>query len=172
MKQIALPRAQYGVTLIIGLIMLVLITLMVTSAFMLSNTNLKSVGNMQFRDEAVAAANAAIEDVLGSLLTGGSMVQPPGQTIAEDINNDGTADYSVVIAAPTCIRALQVGGGPAAPGSGSSVSLGLPPGAPPSYNTVWDVDANVSDTLSGASVRVRQGVRVMLTQAQKDAVCP
>ena len=67
MNRIALPRAQRGVTLIIGLIMLVLITLMVTTAFMLSNTNLKAVGNMQFRDEAIAAANVATEDVLSSL---------------------------------------------------------------------------------------------------------
>ena len=66
MKRIPSPRAQQGITLIVGLIMLVLITLIVTSAFMLSHTNLKSVGNMQFRDESIAAANVAIEQVLAS----------------------------------------------------------------------------------------------------------
>ena len=172
MNRIALPRAQRGVTLIIGLIMLVLITLMVTTAFMLSNTNLKAVGNMQFRDEAIAAANVATEDVLSSLLSGGSTVQPPERTISIDINNDGTSDYSVAISAPTCVRSTEIGGGASGPGTGSSVTLGLPSGTPPTYNTVWDVDANVTDAASGAAVRVRQGVRVLLSQAQKDAVCP
>jgi len=59
-------RAQRGATLVIGLIMLVLITLMMTSAFMLSSGNLRAVGNMQFRSEAMAAANLAIEQVLGT----------------------------------------------------------------------------------------------------------
>ena len=62
MNSAAFPHAQHGATLVVGLIMLVLITLMVTSAFMLSSINLKSVGNMQFRDEAVAAANKNITE--------------------------------------------------------------------------------------------------------------
>lgn len=172
MNRIALPRSQRGVTLIVGLIMLVLITLMVTTAFMLSNTNLKAVGNMQFRDEAVAAANAAIEEVLGSLLTGGSTVQPPEQTINVDLNNDGATDYVVNInPAPECIRSTELAA-TITSGTGSSASLGLPAGPPPLYRTIWDIDANVTDPASGASVRVHQGSGVMLTQAQKNAVCP
>ena len=61
-------RRQGGAALIVGLIMLVLITLAVTAGFTLSNTNLKSVGNMQNRNEAVAASNRAIEEVAASLL--------------------------------------------------------------------------------------------------------
>ncbi len=167
-----LPRSQRGATLVVGLIMLVLITLMVTTAFMLSGTNLRSVGNMQFRNEAVAAANAAIEEVLSSLLTGGSLISPPSQDISVDINNDDKPDYLVAINTPTCVRVSEVGGGGSPPGSGSSVTLGLPPGAPPAFNSLWDIDANVTDADTGASVRIRQGVRVVLTQVQKDAVCP
>src|SRR5688500_5382970 len=44
-----------GAALIVSLIMLTLITLLVTTAFQLSNTSMMSVGNMQTRDEAVAA---------------------------------------------------------------------------------------------------------------------
>ena len=57
MRPIASRHSQRGITLFVGLIMLVLITLMVTSAFTLSTSNLKSVGNMQARDEAIAAAD-------------------------------------------------------------------------------------------------------------------
>ena len=179
MSRPALPRAQRGVTLVVGLIMLVLVTLIVTSAFILSGSNLKSVGNMQFRNEAVSAANFAIEQAVTSLLANGSQIQPPAQTIDVDLNNDGTVDYVVKVGdpangipPPTCIRVSQVPGISTPPGGGTSVTLGVPPATPAAYNSVWDIDANVSDAASGASIRVHQGVRVLLSQAQKDAVCP
>lgn len=161
--------AQRGATLIVGLIMLLLITLMVSSAFMLSTTNLKAVGNMQFRDEAVAAANVAVEDVLDSLLRKDpkdSKVQPPAQTIQVDINNDNTTDYVVSILAPACIRAARA---PTPPDADSDTEHQF---ELLYFNTLWDINATVTDAASGASVRVRQGVRVSLTQTQCDTVCP
>jgi hypothetical protein len=160
-------RAQRGATLIVGLIMLVLITLMVTAAFMISTGNLRAVGNMQYRNEAIAAANAATEEVLNSLLTGGSEVAPPGQEIGVDINNDGSFEYNVVIAPPACVRASK-----AAPGFSSSLSLGKAMSTTSFWNTIWDIQADVNDAATGATVRVRQGVRVLLTQSQKTSVCP
>lgn len=44
--------------------MLVAITLLMVSAFTLSGGNLKVVGNMQYRNEAIAAANIAIEQTI------------------------------------------------------------------------------------------------------------
>lgn len=159
-------RRQQGATLIVGLIMLALITLLVSSAFNLSTTNLKSVGNMQHRAEALAAANKAIEQVVSSPFT----TTPSADEITVDINNDGANDYIVAIAVPTCVSAARVAQ-PAGPGTASSLSLGLPT-AVNYYNTVWDIDATVSDVAgSSASVRVRQGVRVLLSQTQYDAVC-
>jgi hypothetical protein len=152
--------------LVVGLIMLVLITLMLTTAFTLSSTNLKSVGNMQFRNEAVAAGNIAIERVLGSPFA----AAPSAEEILVDTNNDGTNDYTVSIATPVCVRASV-----AAPPVLSSVTL---PTMSTSYtwNTVWDIDATVTPTsdnpgASGTSVHVRSGVRVLLSQIDKDAVC-
>jgi len=159
-------RAQRGATLIVGLIMLVLLTLVATAAFMLSTGNLKAVGNMQFRDEAIAAANAATEEVLSSLLTGGSMVAPPEQHIGVDINNDGTNEYMVDFTAPVCVRASV-----ASDGSPSSLALAASMTSASLWNSVWNIDATVNDTVTGASVRVEQGVRVLLTDSQKKAVC-
>lgn len=154
-------RAQRGATLIVGLIMLVLLTLVVTSAFMLSTGNLKAVGNMQFRNESAAAANKAIEQVLGSDFT----KAPAAEQVNVDINNDGTMDYVVDVATPTCIRASVAA-------AAAKSSLKLPAMSTQSYwNTVWDIDATVNDAVSGASIRIRQGVRVLLTQSQKDSVC-
>lgn len=165
-------RRQKGVTLIVGLIMLVLITLMVTTAFTLNTANLKSVGNMQFRNESVAAANKAIEQVVGTFFPPGFLAAPTGTTITFDINNDTTTDYSVVVAAPVCIEANVVAGT-----SGSGGCSGVRGGAlagcsSPNYSTLWDVKASVTDPVSGSSVAVRQGVRMELTEVQRNAVCP
>lgn len=156
-------HTQRGATLIIGLIMIVLITLIVVNAFSLSSTNLKAVGNMQVRNEEIAAANQAIEQVISSPFTDA----PVTQSLNVDINKDGVNDYVVVIAAPTCMRAVV-----AASADPSDVELDPSMSSASTWNTEWDIDSKVTDVASGASVRVRQGVRVLLSDTQKTAVCP
>ena len=56
MKRLA-RSSETGATLVVSLIMLVLITLMILAALAIGSANFKTVTNMQFRDEAVAAAN-------------------------------------------------------------------------------------------------------------------
>lgn len=153
---------QRGATLIIGLIMIVLITLVVVNAFMLSSSNLKSVGNMQVRDEAVAAANEALELVVSSAFANA----PMAQTINVDINKDGVTDYVVEVAQPICTRVS-----PATPALSSDVRLGREMSTGTTWNSDWDLEAKVTDVASGAVVKVHQGVRVLLTQVQKTAVC-
>ena len=162
------PGRQRGVTLIVGLIMLVLITLMVTTAFTLGTTNLKSVGNMQFRNESIAAANKAVEQMVGTYF-GPTMTTVPGtQTITFDINNDGTSDYSVLVPPPSCVEVKLVP---------STASTPCDPTMPwtcttSSYSTLWDIETQVTDAISGSSIRIHQGVRKELTQSQCDALCP
>ena len=163
----ASPGSQNGATLIVGLIMLVLITLLVTSAFTLSTSGLKSVGNMQSRDEAIAAGNKAIEQVVSSPFT----ASPAGDTIIIDLNNDGITDYVVTLNKPICVSVAEIPGTTVAP---SSISLGSAFSTSTSnlFETVWDLDASVTDPNgSGATVRVHQGVRVLLSQTQVTAVC-
>jgi len=57
---------QHGMTLVVSLIMLVVITLFVLSAIRLSTANLRTVGNAQARNEAAAASQRAIVDLLSS----------------------------------------------------------------------------------------------------------
>lgn len=154
---------ERGATLIIALIMIVLISLIVLNAFTLSSSNFKSVSNMQRRDEAVAAANQAVEQVIGSDFTS----MPVAQTITVDLDKDDRPDYSVAVAVPTCLRAAQATA--AAP---SDVELGGAMSAASSWNTDWDLDATVTDAATGAQVRVRQGVRVLLSQSRKLSSCP
>jgi hypothetical protein len=158
-------RSQRGATLVIGLIMLVLITLMLITALTLGISNFRAVSNMQYREEAIAAASKAIEQVI----TGPFTAAPAVDTILVDIDNNGTTDYTVAIAVPQCISATQAFGA-------DPSSLSLPPAmtVASTWNTVWDIDATVNSAsnVGGAAVRVRTGVRVLLPEAQKDAVCP
>jgi hypothetical protein len=173
MKPSRLVRQQ-GVTLIIGMIMLILITLMVTTTFNLSSTNLKSVGNMQSRNESIAAANKAIEEVIGSrdgFRTGFSVV-PSARDIKYDINNDGVDDYLVAVAAPVCIQSTEVAGSSSEGACTSATLEGFSGCGTTNYSTLWDIDATVTDAASGATVRVRQGMRVELTGDKKLNLCP
>jgi Tfp pilus assembly protein PilX len=164
MKRKNTLRRQRGATLIVGLIMLVLITLVVSSAFMLSTTNLKSVGNMQYRDEALAAANAAIEEVISS---DAIFHAPASRTIA-------VGDYSVAVAAPVCLYATEVATATSddanpnmhnVSSSGASVA-----GISGFLDTYWDIAATVADSVSGARVVAHQGIKITLPEAPNP--CP
>jgi hypothetical protein len=166
-------------TLIVATIMLVLITLVVLSAYTISASDLKTVNNVQVRNEATAAANQAIEQLVATNFTSSL----GSQTMSIDIDKDGTSEYSVVLATPTCIRSKQVdtcqasgcgddptsacGQSYAAGGSGVSGS-----GTCGSYLTDWDIKATVTHVPTGASVVVRQGVRVPLDSTSAQTACP
>lgn len=167
MNQMTTPQKQRGVTLVIGLIMLVLITLMVISAFMLSNTNLKAVGNMQFRDEAIAAANVAIERIVSDDFTLAPAAYDGPQDV--DIDNDGTADYTVDVAIPTCIKSVGIKLLPVTDPDYSKCIAGE--GVILCYETMWEIEATVSPTkaaaATGAVASIKQGInkRVNVTAA-------
>lgn len=157
-------NAERGTALVIGLIMLMLITIMLIAALSLGTANFRTVSNMQFRQEAVAAANRAIDQVIGSNFT----ASPAAEEIQVDIDNDGTNDYVVQIAQPQCVYAVQAFGA-------DPSSLQLPPTmtVASTWNTVWDIQATVTraGNTGGASVVINAGVRALLTDAQKNSVC-
>lgn len=172
MKSPGSLHRQRGVTLVVGLIMLILITLMVTTAFTLNTSNLKSVGNMQFRNESIAAANKAIEQTVGTDFPPGFMTIPGAQTLTYDINGDGTTDYTISVQSPVCAEATQLALG-AISGFCSGARGGALAGCPKAnWTTLWDLGATVKDALSGAEVQVKQGVRIEVTDLQRNSVCP
>lgn len=147
---------QRGSTLLISLIMLVVLTLFALTAINLSTTNLRIVGNMQRQLEATSAAQMAIEQIIGNA---GNFTAAPttNQTVAIDLNNDGTTDFSVVVSPPACKYMAN------APGYSLSFSGSAP------QTTIWDIQAVATDPVSGASVTVHQGVKVLLGAG---ATCP
>jgi Tfp pilus assembly protein PilX len=157
------PACQRGATLIVAMIMLVLISLVVINAFTLSSSNLRTATNLKANSEVIAAANDAIEQVISSNF----YVNPQAQTFYINLNNDGTTNYTVNVQTPTCIRAVV-----AVAGAASDVELGTSLSSGSTYFTDWDIDASVTDAVTGGSVRIRQGVRVMMSSTQKAISCP
>jgi type II secretory pathway pseudopilin PulG len=147
--------------LVVALIMLALITLLVINAFTMSSSNLKSVGNTQAREEALAAANAALESVAVSSFTS----SPVSQDIDVDLDNDGTKEFTVHVDAPTCIKATQM------PTTSYCDEALASLCSANDWYTDWDLKATATSTGTGAKVVVRQGIRVKLSNTQKAAVC-
>jgi len=156
------PR-QEGAALVVSLIMLVLVTLLVITALNIGSSNFQAVTNTQFRDRAIAAANAAIQTRIGSDFAAAGVTTP----ITVDLDNDGaTGDLNVAVT-PTCISATV-----AETADPSSLSLPAELSLAATWNTVWDIQAVVTDPATGASAVVHTGVRVLLSQPDRDAACP
>jgi len=153
--QAPLKSNQRGMTLVVGLIMLLVITLFVVSAIRLSTANLRTVGNMQARSEAAAASQRAIEDMMSStaaFTAPGAIVPTTPVTVA--VNK---TDYSVARATPVCVKTEPVTGN-----SYDNSGLAL-------QDTYWDLQATATNSKSGASVTTHQGVRIRLNAS---STCP
>lgn len=153
-------------TLVVSLIMLTLVTIIVVAAAYLSMSNVRAVGNMQFRDEAVAAANIAIEDRISARFDTAPVAPEDIEPVSVDLNGDNATDFEVTVV-PTCLKATVASSAPP-----SSLSLPAVMTAAPTWNTLWDVDATATDATTSAAVRVRAGVRVLLPDTTKNTACP
>lgn len=160
----AIHTQRGAITIFLSMMMLIFMTLMVVTAYSLSSVSLQSVGNTQTRQEALAAAQSVIELVVAS-----PFIDNPADAVLDDfgvdINGDDVDDYFVDLALPVCVRFTRANSA-----VGASVTL---PGmsAIDAWNTVWDLDATATDPVSGASVRVRQGVVKLLSDDEKKLLC-
>lgn len=151
---------QTGATLVVGLIMLVAITLLMISAFSLSGGNLKAVGNMQFRNEAIAAANIVIEQTINLNFAALDPADYPA-AVDVDIDQDDTADYVVTIKMPLCLKATPA---PVNLDSLSGVNSNVTNSS--DYLTLWEIEAIAQNQATGASVVAKQGISKQLTLSE------
>jgi len=126
---------QHGATLLVVLVMLVMITLFVLSMIRLSNTNLRVVGNMQSQRALESGAQQAIEEKIGSIAFFND---------ASTING-----YTVNISRPSCFFST--------PATGYSATSNISP-----EDTSWEIAVNASDSISGSTTAVVQGVKIRL----------
>jgi Tfp pilus assembly protein PilX len=172
----SMPNRQRGMTLLVGLVMLVLLMLMAVSAFNLSRTNTAVTGNMQNKMEAINAAMQATEQTISST----QFIDTPNNAVpgscgvnrvCVDVNGDGNSDV-VVTLDPPCIKKIQViknanldmtNPDDAACALGVSQSLGVAGSATGNSlcaNSVWEITANASDSVTQARSTVVTGVAV------------
>lgn len=180
-------RRQKGATLLVTLVLLVLIGLAAMVSYGSSMRNVKVVGNMQMRSEAIAAAQQIVEDTLSSSV----FTRDPQAVAADakpvDIDGDGTAEYSVMLQPmPVCIRrrpiptleldpavADDIGCLGSAGGNGSGSNYGSTSNSNSlCAETMWNVAAVVDDRASGAQVTMHQGVSVRVSVADAQNACP
>jgi len=160
MKKINFLSNQRGATLAVGLITLVVITLLTVSAFTMSGGNLKVVGNMQHRNEAIAAANMAIEQTINMNFPTINPADFPS-TLNIDIDQNNTDDYVVSIAAPVCVRAAPA---PVNLAALSGVNSNVTNSG--DYLTLWEIAVTAESQATGASVFAKQGINKRLTVAE------
>ena len=149
---------QTGISLVVGLVMLIMLTLMVISAINSGTVNLRISGNMQVQDEARSAAQHAIEAFVSSYAN--FYPTPAGKAATGyDINNDGTADYQVSVSTPVCKRAAQQIP-PRLLSCASGAKYGLY-----CWDTMWEITAQADATKTGTTQKITQGIAITFPPA-------
>jgi Tfp pilus assembly protein PilX len=186
-------RAQGGMALIVGLILLALMTVMAITGFNIGRTSLDIVGNMQSRQEVIAAANSAIQ---AAISTRRLFEEPDAvflndycnddrNTRCYDTNDDGIDDITVELTPqPVCVsaqiipnNALKVDSDSNAAGCITGVGQtfgieGTATGSSLCANSIWEIVAVATDEVTEASVTVTQGAAVRVPTDEVGTHCP
>jgi hypothetical protein len=187
-------RHQAGLSLIVALIMLIIMTATTLMLFRMSNTGSQIVGNMQFRDEALSAADSTIQDVISTT----RMFETPESVFlvdgcnggknqrCVDVNGDGTPDVQVDVEPPDCVQVTIIPNarlnlavdGDRACAEGVRQTFGIAGSAEGNSFcalTNWEVRADASDVGStgttGAQVSMVQGVGVRVQRSVALSFC-
>jgi Tfp pilus assembly protein PilX len=95
-----MPSRQRGVTLFVGLIMLVLLTMLGLSAYNAGKGSMQIVGNVQQRNQATAAAQEAIEEASARSASSSTRRPSHNPTVEQYrcvTSGDGTNDVTVTV---------------------------------------------------------------------------
>ena len=149
-------RSQQGISLVMALVMLVVLSMIAVSATYSTTSSLRVVGNMQASDEAVAAAQYWVEKELSSL----SNFSNTTATLPPQTTQMGTGSYTVTVTPPVCLSSTPMSGN-----SASMASTNGAAGAPPN-DTYWEFNVTAQDNTSGAAITVTQGVRTRIYASQ------
>lgn len=190
-------RTQRGFTLVVGLILLVLMTVVTMVAFNMGRNSLQVVDNMQQRNQAQAGAQFALDQAVSKLAFSETpaSVFPDNQycsnsivigtnSMCVDVNGDSktvvrvqlTPQPKCIASSPVALAQLDLTNAEdqtcVLSGGGGGTSLGKSSAGSSCYNTLWDVNAVATEPVSEAQVLVTEGVSL---RKQKDVVatyCP
>ena len=179
---------QHGATLVVAMIFLILMSLFAISAFKSSTGNLRIIGNMQARQEAIAVAQQAIEQTLSSFLFTTSPDTVAATPLLVDIDGNGSNDYTASLnPQPNCYRTKVIKTtelNPSLPadlaclkssvvqqGGLDIIDAAADAGNSLCANSEWNVGAAVTDQRTGTKVAVHQGVAVRVLETDAANLC-
>jgi len=171
-------RAQRGVTLLIGMVMLLLLAIIAISTYNVGKGSLQIVGNMQQRNQVLAAAQEAIEEAVSTTrlfkTPTNVLVNPCNgvpNTRCVDINGDGTNDVTVTLTF-ACIKSQlatltlpQDAGCVKGVDADGNIISGC-------TDTLWNINASAVDSVTQAATNVSEGVAVRMLTADAATNCP
>jgi Tfp pilus assembly protein PilX len=185
------PGRQHGMTLFVALVMLVLMTLFAVTTFNLGKSSLMVVGNMQARAQAMVAANSTLEELISKtdfFRTPAAAVVFPcaagANTRCYDINGDGVNDVTVTLSPqPTCKASRVIQSSELNLANTNDVAcstgitqafgvIGAASGDSLCADTVWELTAVATDSITKASSTVAQGVSVRVSTSDVANNCP
>ena len=169
-------KNQQGATLLVGMIMMVVLTLLVVFSLRSGNTNLRIAGNMQAQAEVSAATQQVVEQVIEQIKVTADLSLILAQSVPVTMGN---VTYTVAVEPMNkCVREIPVMNASLNPakandvpcfegtdddkalfvdGSGNFTQTTKPSAC---KTQQWDIEASVTDGPSGAKVTQVQGISV------------
>jgi len=186
MKHLAL-RQQRGMTLVVALVMLVLITLLAMTTFNLGKSSIQVVNNMQNRDEGIAASRNVLDEAMSST----RFFDTPADALDQpclnsnhrcfDMNGDGVIDIVTALSAAKCVKVRTIKSNELDLGVdedrgcsvGSSNDHGIvgPKGNSMCADTTWEMTATSQDQHVQSEVEMVQGVAMRVSTDNVETSC-
>lgn len=180
--------SQRGATLVVAMIFLILMSLFAVTAFKDSTGNLRIVGNMQSRQEAIAVGQKALEQTISSSYFTTNPANVAATPIQVDIDGNGTMDYTATMnPQPHCFRTKAIKSSELNPSLPADLAcmkssvvqqggLDIPDAAADAGNSLcanseWNIGAKVVDVRSGAKVTLNQGIAVRVLETDAVNAC-
>lgn len=198
MRQYRSPRrAQQGITLVLSLIMLILLTIMALSSFNIGKGSLQVIDNAQQQTQALNAAQGVIDQVVSTpgfvdnpsaVLSNSNCptgISAPANSTCVDLNGDGKTVLVVKMSPqPACTQVKAIStdqldvtvaedlGCTKSPDPGTFGIAGATSGASLCSDSVWEINAEASDSVSNAKAVVTQGVAMRVSNDAVGTACP
>lgn len=168
-----MKKNQRGITLLVGLIMLVVMTLAAVMSYNLSRGNTQIVGNQQTLQITTSIAREAIDELASrDLFAATPLTAFANGTNSKsyDFNSDGTNDVVVTLDPAPCVKKIKeitveeltsVSGEANVCANSSEQTFGVEGSSNAGcIDVVWEISAQAVDSVTAAKTTVVQGIRL------------
>lgn len=191
-------KGQQGITLVVSLIMLVLLTIMALTSFNIGKSSLQVVDNAQQQGQALNAAQTMINQVISNrnfaevpsnVLDNSNCptsLNAPANSRCVDLYGDGKTVIVVAMSPqPVCLQAQLIPTSTLNLDNPKNEDWGCTLGEPANFgtegansgvslcaNSLWEINAAASESVSRARSLVTQGVAMRVSKDAVDTACP